>query len=89
MDVQINGWAVLLAALSSMVVGSLWYMPATFGNAWQRLSKVKIDRSKALWAVLPRGLLSSLDQLCCPLPAVFIASPLCGLRIMTAQELLA
>jgi hypothetical protein len=29
-----------------MVVGSLWYMPATFGNSWQKLSKVKIDRSK-------------------------------------------
>jgi hypothetical protein len=46
MDVQVNMWAVLLAALSSMVVGSLWYMPATFGEAWQRLSKVKIDRNK-------------------------------------------
>jgi hypothetical protein len=46
MDVQINGWAVLLAALSSMVVGSLWYMPATFGNTWQKLSGAKPDRSK-------------------------------------------
>jgi hypothetical protein len=46
MDVQINGWAVLLAAVSSMVVGSLWYMPATFGEAWQRLAKVKLDRGK-------------------------------------------
>jgi hypothetical protein len=46
MNVDVNLWAVLLAALSSMVVGSLWYMPATFGNHWQRLSKVKIDRSK-------------------------------------------
>ena len=46
MDVQINVWAVLLAALSSMAVGSLWYMPATFGEAWQHLSKVKVDRSK-------------------------------------------
>jgi hypothetical protein len=47
MDVDVNYWAVLLAALSSMVVGSLWYMPAGFGNMWQRLSKVKmVDRSK-------------------------------------------
>jgi hypothetical protein len=46
MDVQVNMWAVLLAAVSSMVVGSLWYMPGTFGTAWQNLSKVKIDRSK-------------------------------------------
>jgi hypothetical protein len=28
------------------VVGSLWYMPASFGNAWMRLSGVKPDRSK-------------------------------------------
>jgi len=46
MDVQVNMWAVLLAALSSMVVGALWYMPGTFGTMWQNLSKVKIDRSK-------------------------------------------
>jgi hypothetical protein len=47
MSVDINVWAVLLAALSSMVVGSLWYIPATFGNTWQKLSKVKmVDRSK-------------------------------------------
>src|SRR6185437_17045558 len=46
MDVQVNLWAVLLAALSSMVVGALWYMPGTFGTMWQNLSKVKIDRSK-------------------------------------------
>lgn len=46
MNVEVNGWAVVLAALSSMVVGSLWYMPATFGNAWMRLAHVKPDRSK-------------------------------------------
>jgi hypothetical protein len=47
MSVEINYLAVLLAAMSSMVVGSLWYMPATFGNTWQKLSKVKmVDRSK-------------------------------------------
>src|SRR6185312_1900737 len=44
MDVQINLVAVVLAALSSMVVGSLWYMPATFGNYWMKLAKVKPDR---------------------------------------------
>jgi hypothetical protein len=46
MDVEINGWAVLMAAVSSMVVGSLWYMPSTFGNTWMGLTKIKIDRSK-------------------------------------------
>jgi hypothetical protein len=52
MDVDVNMWAVLLAALSSMVVGSLWYLPATFGNTWQKLSKVKmVDRSKMTPAI--------------------------------------
>lgn len=46
MSVEVNYWAVVLAALSSMVVGSFWYMPATFGNVWMRLAKVKPDRSK-------------------------------------------
>ena len=45
MDVDINYLAVLLAALSSMVVGSLWYMPAAFGKAWMRYTGVKPDRS--------------------------------------------
>ena len=46
MNVQVNYLAVLLAALSSMVVGSLWYMPATFGKAWMKMTGVKPDRSK-------------------------------------------
>jgi hypothetical protein len=37
---EINIWAVLLATLSSMVVGSLWYTPRVFGNYWMRVAKV-------------------------------------------------
>jgi hypothetical protein len=40
MNVEVNYLAVLLAALSSMVVGSLWYMPAAFGNIWMKLTGV-------------------------------------------------
>jgi len=46
MSVEVNYWGVFLAALSSMVVGSLWYMPATFGKQWMKLTGVKPDRSK-------------------------------------------
>lgn len=56
MDVQVNYWAVLLAALSSMVVGSLWYMPATFGKAWMKMTGVDMkdmraarEPGKAVW----------------------------------------
>ena len=43
MEVQINYLAVLLAGLSSMVVGALWYTPLVFGNFWMKLAKVKPD----------------------------------------------
>ena len=35
---EINWLAVLAAAVSMFVLGGLWYSPALFGNAWQRLS---------------------------------------------------
>jgi hypothetical protein len=37
---EINMWAVLLATLSSMVVGSFWYTPKVFGNYWMKVAKV-------------------------------------------------
>lgn len=40
MEVQINYLAVLLAAVSSMVVGAIWYMPNVFGTVWMRLAKL-------------------------------------------------
>lgn len=54
MEVHVNYLAVLLAALSSMVVGSLWYMPAGFGRLWMKYTGVKPDRagmtlSKMAW----------------------------------------
>lgn len=37
---EVNIWAVLLATLSSMVVGSVWYTPKVFGNYWMKIAKV-------------------------------------------------
>lgn len=34
MDFLFNHWAVLLAAVSSFMLGGLWYSPVLFGNAW-------------------------------------------------------
>jgi hypothetical protein len=31
-----NHWAVLVAAVSSFLLGGLWYSPMLFGNAWNR-----------------------------------------------------
>ena len=33
---EINIWAVLLATVSSMVVGSIWYTRAVFGRYWMK-----------------------------------------------------
>lgn len=44
MEVSVNYWAVLLAAASSMVVGSIWYARGVFGNTWAKLAKVDMDK---------------------------------------------
>ncbi len=44
MDVSVNYWAVLLAAVSSMAVGYLWYSPVVFGKLWTKLSGVSMDK---------------------------------------------
>jgi hypothetical protein len=46
MEVQVNAIGVLLAAVSSMVVGSIWYARPVFGNTWMKLAKVKMDGDK-------------------------------------------
>jgi len=40
MDVDISWLAVVLAAVSSMVVGMVWYARSLFGNAWISLAKL-------------------------------------------------
>lgn len=44
MEVEVNYWAVLLAALSTMVVGSIWYSKGVFGNLWAKLARVNLNR---------------------------------------------
>lgn len=40
MEVEVNWLAVVLATLSTMIVGSVWYSPAVFGVKWQRWAKL-------------------------------------------------
>lgn len=37
---EINWLAVVLATVSSMIVGSVWYAKAVFGKRWMRLAKI-------------------------------------------------
>lgn len=33
---QLNYWAILVSALSTFLIGGIWYSPAVFGKAWMR-----------------------------------------------------
>jgi len=44
MEVDVNYLAVFLAAVSSMVIGSIWYLPKVFGTYWMKLAKVKMNQ---------------------------------------------
>jgi hypothetical protein len=43
MGVEVNYVAVVLAGLSTMVVGAVWYNPKVFGTLWSKLTKVDLD----------------------------------------------
>jgi hypothetical protein len=46
MEVQLNYWAVIVAALSTFLIGGLWYSPAVFGKAWMRENGFKEEDMK-------------------------------------------
>ncbi|HMO10743.1 MAG TPA: DUF1761 domain-containing protein [Actinotalea sp.] len=43
---EVNMWAVVLATLSTMAVGSVWYTPRVFGNYW--MAKANVTRDDAV-----------------------------------------
>jgi len=65
--VSINYWAVLVAAVANMIIGSLWYGPL-FGKLWMRLQgwnptpeemKAKMSAKKAMLGGLVAALLTA------------------------------
>lgn len=61
MDVQVNLLAAVLAMVSSMVVGMVWYARPVFGNKWMKLAKVDMDKNAS--AVVPIVLTAVLSLL--------------------------
>ncbi len=47
MGVEVNYLAVVLAMVSSMVVGSVWYARGVFGNTWIKLAKIDMKKQGA------------------------------------------
>lgn len=50
---EINWLAVLLADVSSMVVGAIWYAKPVFGKRWMRLSGLTDESMRATNPALP------------------------------------
>jgi hypothetical protein len=48
---EINIWAVLVAALSTMVVGSIWYARPVFGTWWEKAARVQ-QPANAVFAII-------------------------------------
>lgn len=44
--VEINYWAVLVATIVSMAVGSVWYAKPVFGKIWMQLVGLTDDKAK-------------------------------------------
>lgn len=42
-SVDINWWAVIVAAIINMVVGSIWYSKLLFSKEWQKLTGRKVE----------------------------------------------
>lgn len=52
MGVEVNYIAIIVAMLSSMVVGSIWYARPAFGNMWIKLAHVDMKKQgSAIWPI--------------------------------------
>jgi hypothetical protein len=53
---NVNVWAVIVAALSSFLLGGLWYSKVLFHGAWERAADVKPDPTKTSHGAVVFGL---------------------------------
>ncbi|HSW85077.1 MAG TPA: DUF1761 domain-containing protein [Candidatus Saccharimonadales bacterium] len=61
MSVDVNLWAVLLAGISSMVIGMIYYADSLFGTEWKKLAKIDEKRfQKEMSKVMPVVFLAAL-----------------------------
>ncbi len=63
MFTKVNFWAIILASISYLIIGSLWYSPLLFGKLWIKLigfCDEDFKRSQRLWVILVFSFLSAL-----------------------------
>jgi hypothetical protein len=47
MELHVNWIAILLATISTMIVGTVWYLPKVFGDRWMALTGVDPNKPKS------------------------------------------
>lgn len=62
---DINIWAVLVATLSTLVVGSIWYTKRVFGAYWMRVAQVDEEAAaqRGAWPIVVTVLVSFITAL--------------------------
>lgn len=71
---EVNWLAVALCALSSLVLGAIWYSPALFAKPWQQAAGVSDERAKSGNMALIFGLTFSLSFVAAAVFAMFLGS---------------
>ncbi|WP_353827112.1 DUF1761 domain-containing protein [Agromyces sp. SYSU T0242] len=56
---DVNWWAVLVATVAALVIGSFWYTPRVFGNYWMRVARVDDSGDRGALAPIATTVLMS------------------------------
>lgn len=48
LNVDVNWWAILVAAAFNMLLGIIWYAPAVFGKSWMKLTGRKMGQGSTV-----------------------------------------
>ncbi|MBL0317008.1 MAG: DUF1761 domain-containing protein [Flavobacteriales bacterium] len=67
---ETNWLAVFVTALTSMIVGFIWYNPKVFGTAWMKATGLTMDDSKKS----NMGLIFSLSYVCSVVVCAFLST---------------
>ena len=62
MFTKVNIWAIILAAFSYLIIGTLWYSPLLFGKLWIKLigfCDEDFKTNKPMWVILALSFLSA------------------------------
>lgn len=71
-NMYINHWAVLVAAISNLIVGAIWYSPALFYDAWKKENNKTDDDFKDINVGKLYGISTILSVVICYNMAFFL-----------------